>query len=71
MEDSSAAATAGIKKDDIIVSIGTEKVSNTDQARKLFQDNREKAIYQVKALRNGAEMNFTIKTPKKLKTANL
>lgn len=71
VEDSSAAATAGLKKDDIIVSIGTEKVSNTDQARKLFQENREKAIYHVKALRNGAEMNFTIKTPKKLKTANL
>ena len=71
VEDSSAAATAGIKKDDIIVSIGTEKVSNTDQARKLFQENREKAIYQVKALRNGAEMNFTIKIPKKLRTANL
>lgn len=71
VEDSSAAETAGIKKDDIIVSIGTEKVSNTDQARKLFQENREKAIYQVKALRNGAEMNFTIKIPKKLRTANL
>ncbi len=71
VEDSSAAATSGIKKDDIIVSIGTEKVSNTDQARKLFQENREKGSYQLKALRNGAELSFTIKIPKKLKTANL
>ncbi|MBC7536650.1 MAG: PDZ domain-containing protein [Ferruginibacter sp.] len=71
VEDSSAAAIAGLKKDDVITGIGGEKVSNTDDARERFQKNREKGTYQVKARRNGNEMNFSIRIPKKLKTANL
>ncbi|MEP6711180.1 MAG: PDZ domain-containing protein [Ferruginibacter sp.] len=71
VEDSSAAAVAGLKKDDIITEIGTGKVTNTDEARMQLHENAEKASYTVKAKRNGSEMNFTIKIPKKLKTANL
>jgi serine protease Do len=69
--DSSAAALAGLKKDDIITSIGNEKVANTDEAREQLAANRDKASYPIKAKRNGSEMNFTIRIPKKLKTANL
>jgi serine protease Do len=71
VEDSSAAAIAGLKKDDIVTEIGGAKVNNTDEAREQLQENREKGSYPVKARRNGNEMNFTIKIPKKLKTANL
>ncbi|MEO7523765.1 MAG: PDZ domain-containing protein [Ferruginibacter sp.] len=71
VEDSSAAAIAGLKKDDIITEINLEKVTNTDEAREQLQDNRDKATYPIKARRNGNEMNFTIKIPKKLKTTNL
>ena len=71
VEDSLAAASAGLKKDDVITNIGGEKISNTDEARERFQENREKGTYQVKARRNGNEMNFNIKIPKKLRTANL
>lgn len=69
--DSSAAAKAGLKKDDIITEIGGVKVSNTDEAREQLMDNGEKFNYNIKARRNGNEMSFDIKVPKKLKTANL
>ena len=71
IEDSSAAATAGLKKDDIITEIGTGKVTNTDEAREQLHENSDKFSYPVKVKRNGSEMNFTIKIPRKLKTANL
>ena len=69
--DSSAAFTAGLKKDDIITEIAGKKVTNTDEAREMLQDNEEKYKYNIKARRNGSEMSFDIKIPKKLKTANL
>jgi serine protease Do len=71
VEDSSAAAIAGLKKDDVIIEIGGEKVTNTDEARDQLQENREKSTYVIKARRNNTEMKFDIKIPKKLKTANL
>ena len=69
--DSSAAATAGLKKDDVITEIGGMKVTNTDEVREQLMDNSEKSSYNIKARRNGNEMSFNIKIPKKLKTANL
>ena len=71
VEDSSAAAIAGLKKDDIITEIGNAKVSNTDEARSELGENAEKSAYPIKARRNGTEITFNIKIPKKLKTANL
>ncbi len=71
VDDSSAASKAGLKKDDIITEIGGVKVINTDEARDQLQENTEKSAYTIKAKRNGAEMSFYIKIPKKLKTANL
>lgn len=71
VEDNSAAATAGVKKDDIITEVGGVKVTNTDEMREQLMENSEKSSYNVKARRNGTEMSFDIKIPKKLKTANL
>ncbi len=71
VEEGSAAATAGLKKDDVITEIGTIKVANTDEAREQLMQNGSKSSYPVVAKRNGAEMKFEIKIPKKLKTANL
>jgi serine protease Do len=71
VEDSSAAALAGIKKDDIIIGIGDNKVTNTDEAREQLHINAGKSTYPVKVTRGGTELNFNIKIPKKLKTVNL
>jgi serine protease Do len=71
VEDSSAAQKAGLKKDDIITEINGQKISNTDDAREQLQEVADKSAYTIKAKRNGTDMNFDIKIPKKLKTANL
>lgn len=71
VEAASAAATAGLMKDDVITEIGGEKITNTDEAREQLQENAEKGSYVVKAKRNGSEMTFTVKIPKKLKTTSL
>ncbi len=67
----SPAEKAGLKKDDIVTEIGGVKVANTDDAREQLQENTEKSTYTIKAKRNGTEMSFNIKIPKKLKTADL
>jgi serine protease Do len=71
VEDSSAAQKAGLKKDDIITAINGQKINNTDEAREQLQQAAEKSAYKIKATRNGTEMDFEVKIPKKLKTANL
>lgn len=71
VEAASAAAGAGLMKDDIITEIGGVKINNTDDAREQLQENKEKSSYGLKAKRNGTEMMFTVKIPKKLKSANL
>ncbi|UEG50963.1 PDZ domain-containing protein [Ferruginibacter lapsinanis] len=71
VEDESAAATAGLQKGDIITEIGGNKVNNTDDAREQLKPVDGKSNYTIKALRNGKEMTFEVKIPKKLKTADL
>lgn len=71
VEEGSAAATAGLKKDDIITEIGGTKINNTDDAREQLKPADGKTSYTIKAKRSGKEMNFEVKIPKKLKTANL
>ena len=71
VDTDSPAEKAGLKKDDVVTEIGGKKVSNTDEAREQLMENNEKASYSIKAKRNGNEMSFDIKIPKKLKTANL
>ncbi len=70
VEDSSAAAVAGLKKDDIITEINQKKIENTDDAREELAPDEDKKSYSIKAKRNGAEMIFDVRIPRKLKTAN-
>lgn len=71
VDKDSPADKAGLKKDDLLTEVAGKKVNNTDEARELLHDNQEKSSYNIKAKRNGSEMSFDIKIPKKLKTANL
>jgi len=71
VDKDSPAEKAGLKKDDVVTEIGGKKVSNTDEVREQLHQNMEKSAYSIKANRNGKSMNFDIKIPKKLKTANL
>lgn len=71
VEDSSAAAAAGIQKDDLITEINGKKIDNTDDAREELVPDPEKKSYKIKINRGGKELSFDVKIPKKLKTANL
>jgi len=71
VEDSTASFTAGIKKDDIITEINGKKIDNTDDAREELVPDEDKKLYKIKVNRAGTEMNFDVKIPRKLKTANL
>ena len=70
VEDSSAAAIAGLKKDDIITEIDGKKIENTDDAREQLAPDEDKKSYNIKAKRNGTEMTFDVRIPRKLKTAD-
>ena len=70
VEDSSTAAIAGLKKDDVITQINEKKIDNTDDAREELVPEEDRKSYKIKALRNGAEMTFDVKIPRKLKTAD-
>ena len=70
VEDSSTAAIAGLKKDDVITEINEKKIDNTDDAREELVPEEGRKSYKIKALRNGAAMTFDVKIPRKLKTAD-
>ena len=71
VEAESTSAKAGLLKDDVVMEIAGKKVTNTDEAREELHKNADKSTYTVKVKRDGKEMEFTIKIPKKLKTAEL
>lgn len=71
VEEGSAGEKAGIKKDDIVTEIAGKPVTNTDEAREVLAENKEKSAYAVKAKRAGSLMTFDVKIPKKLKTTTL
>jgi serine protease Do len=70
VEDSSAAATAGIRKDDLITEINGRKIENTDDAREELVPEPDKKSYKITVNRGGSIQTFEVKIPKKLKTAN-
>lgn len=69
VEDSSAAAIAGLKKDDLITEINGKKIDNTDAAREELMQDEDRKSYKMKVNRAGSEMMFDVKIPRKLKTA--
>ena len=71
VEDASLAEKAGLKKNDLVTEINGQKINNTDEAREQLQEVADKPAYTIKAKRNGTEMSFDVKVPKKLKTVNL
>ncbi len=71
VDKDSPAEKAGLKKEDILVEIAGNKINNTDEARESLMENMDKPAYNIKAKRNGNNLSFDIKIPKKLKTTNL
>lgn len=71
VEDSSIAAKAGFKKDDVILEVAGDKIEDTNDAREAIWDNWEKGSFTIKVNRNGSPMNIEVKIPKKIKSADL
>jgi serine protease Do len=71
VEENSPADKAGLKKDDVITSINGDKVESVDEIMDKINSGDEKENVSIKAKRNNAEMNFEVKIPKKLNSADL
>ena len=71
VDEGSPADKAGLKKDDIITSFNGEKVNSVEEIMDKVNDSEENKNLTIKAMRNNAEMNFEVKIPKKLNSANL
>ena len=71
VQDSSAAAKAGLKKGDIILQFDGAEVNSANELLEQFQEARHKSTLKVRILRGGASQEIEIKIPRKLKTAEL
>ena len=71
VDNESAAEKAGIKKDDVITEFDGKKVSTTEDLVNASRESKEKPAVKVTFNRDGKSQSVEIKTPKKLKTANL
>ncbi len=71
IEEQSAAAAAGLEKEDLLTEIDGQRIRNTDDAREQLAATELKSEYRIKYLRNGKEKESTLRIPQKLKTINL
>ncbi|AXY77184.1 PDZ domain-containing protein [Paraflavitalea soli] len=71
VDDESVAGKAGIKEDDIITEFNGKAVNSADELAAAARDAKEKPSVTVKLTRDGKAQTVELKTPKKLKTANL
>jgi serine protease Do len=71
VDEESAAAKAGIKKDDIIVGVDDSDVKGTDDVLRATRANKDKTSYKFKVKRGSSTQTIEVKIPRKLKTADL
>jgi len=71
VNDDSPADKAGIKEGDIITRFDDKPVESAVGLAQLARESRTKASVKVNLLRGGKPMEIEIKTPKKLRTADL
>lgn len=71
VDEDSNAGKAGVKENDVITHVNNEAVNTTDEIARKVRAERDKTSFQLKVLRNGKVQNIEVKTPRKLKTADL
>lgn len=71
VDDDSNAAKAGVKKDDVIISINDKEVNSADEAARIVRENREKPSMKLKINRGGKVQDIEVKIPRKLKTTDI
>ena len=71
VDEESNSAKAGIKEDDVIISVNDKEVNSTDEISKIVKDSKEKNSIMLKLIRGGKTQNIEVKMPRKIKTADL
>jgi len=71
VDEESAAAKAGVKEGDVITRFDGKEVNSTSALVESAQAAKSKTSVHVNLLRNGKAMEMDIRTPRKLKTAEL
>jgi serine protease Do len=71
VDDDSPADKAGVKEDDIITRFDGKDVDSAPTLADLARDAKGKPVVKIDLIRDGKPMELEIKTPKKLKTADL
>ena len=71
VEDDGSAAKAGIKEDDVILSVDDKETNSTDDVTKIIRDSKEKYNFNFKVQRGGKTQTIEVKLPKRLKTTDL
>jgi serine protease Do len=71
VDDESAAAKAGVKEGDVITRFDGKDVNSTSALVESARAAKDKTSVHINLLRNGKAMELDIKTPRKLKTAEL
>ena len=71
VSEQSNAAKAGLKEGDIITRIDDKDVNSTDEVTRTVKANKEKPSMKFQVLRNGKTQTLEVRTPRKIKTADL
>lgn len=71
VDDESTAEKAGIKEGDVITEFDGKKITSTDELVKAAGEAKDKQAVKITFTRDGKLQTVEVKTPKKLKTANL
>lgn len=71
VDEESAAAKAGIKKDDIILGVDDTNIKGTDDLINATRGDKNKTSYHFKVKRGNSTQTIEVKVPRKLKTAEL
>jgi len=71
VDDESIAEKAGIKEGDVITEFDGKKITSTDELVKAAGEAKDKQVIKITFTRDGKSQTVEVKTPKKLKTANL
>jgi serine protease Do len=71
VDDESAAEKAGIKEGDIITTFDGKEVNSVTALAELARASKAKVSVKVNLLRDGKSQEVEVKTPRKLKTADL
>jgi serine protease Do len=71
VDNDSNAEKAGVKKDDVILSVNDKDVNSADEVARIVRENKDKPSMKLKINRGGKTQTIEVKMPRKLKTTDI